>query len=124
MWALSENGEAERIAHHPGGVTAFTAAARSATLAYSAALLPGTVDARTHGDLLQQRRRSAVSAVLHETTPTRADGVDLGPGEPHTFLLHPDAPPVDAERPRPRRRRGHGPLAGRDGGRLHPGPDR
>ncbi|WP_328744335.1 prolyl oligopeptidase family serine peptidase [Streptomyces sp. NBC_00285] len=96
VWALSENGEAERIAHHPGGVTAFTAAARSATLAYSAALLPGTVDARTHGDLLQQRRRSAVSAVLHETTPTRADGVDLGPGEPHTFLLHPDAPPVDA----------------------------
>lgn len=96
LWALSEYGEARRIAHHPGGTAAFTVAARSAALAYSAALIPGTEDARTHGDLLRQRHRFAVDAVLHEATPTRADGADLGPGEPHTFVLHPDGTPVDA----------------------------
>lgn len=96
VWTLSANGEAERIAHHPGGTTAFTIAARSRALAYTAGLLPGAADARTHGDLLQQRQRSGVTAILYEATPTRAGGVDLGPAEPHTFVLRGDAPPVDA----------------------------
>ncbi|MFF7559950.1 prolyl oligopeptidase family serine peptidase [Streptomyces pseudovenezuelae] len=96
LWALSDQGEAERTAHHPGGLSAFTVASRSRTLAWTAALLPGAADARTHGDLLQQRARSGVTAVLYEATPTRADGVDLGPAEPHTFVRRGDAPPVDA----------------------------
>ncbi|MET9792516.1 hypothetical protein [Streptomyces canus] len=39
LWALSEHGEAERIAHHPGGMTALTAASHASTLARTAALL-------------------------------------------------------------------------------------
>lgn len=92
LWSLSESGEAERIAHHPGGITAFTAAARSGSLACAAALLPGAADARTHADLLRRRRSAGVSAVLYEAS----DGVDLGPAEPHTFVLGRDTPPVDA----------------------------
>ncbi|MFF1308012.1 S9 family peptidase, partial [Streptomyces sp. NPDC058307] len=96
LWALTANGEAERTAHHPGGLTAFTAASRSRTLACTAALLPGAADAETHAALLHERDRAHVTAVLYEATPTRADGVDLGPAEPHTFVLRGDAPPIDA----------------------------
>ncbi|MFJ9150538.1 prolyl oligopeptidase family serine peptidase [Streptomyces sp. NPDC102270] len=96
LWALTANGEAERIAHHPGGTTAFTAASRSATIAWTAALLPGAVDADTHAALLHERDRQGVTAVLYEATPTRADGADLGPAEPHAFVLRGDAPPIDA----------------------------
>ncbi|MDH6431647.1 dipeptidyl aminopeptidase/acylaminoacyl peptidase [Streptomyces sp. SAI-144] len=96
LWALSENGEAERIVHHPGGVTAFTAAPGAPTLAWTAALLPGAADADTHAALLHERHRARVTAVLYEATPTRAGGVDLGPAEPHTFVRRGEAPPVDA----------------------------
>ncbi|MFK4106905.1 alpha/beta fold hydrolase [Streptomyces sp. NPDC019531] len=95
LWSLSEDGEAERIAHHPGGTRAFTAAARSGTLACTAALLPGAEDVRTHADLLRRRRRAGVSAVLYEE-PEGSDGAELGPAEPHTLVLGRDAPPVDA----------------------------
>ncbi|MEU9171666.1 S9 family peptidase [Streptomyces sp. NPDC048420] len=94
LWSLSESGSAERIAHHPGGTTAFTAAARAGTLAYTAALLPGAADVRTHADLLRRRRRAEVNAVLYETT-AGSEGVELGTAEPHTFVLGSDTPPVD-----------------------------
>ncbi|MFD5597197.1 alpha/beta fold hydrolase [Streptomyces griseorubiginosus] len=94
LWSLSARGEAERIAHHPGGTTAFTAAARTATLAWTAALLPGAEDARTHADLLRRRRHAGVGAVLYEVAPG-GDGVELGPAEPHTFVRAGQAEPVD-----------------------------
>lgn len=96
LWALPGNGEADRIAHHPGGLTAFAAASRASTLAWTAALMPGAKDPDTHAALLHERDRARVTAVLYEATPTRADGMDLGPAEPHTFVLRGDAPPVDA----------------------------
>ncbi|MFC8427366.1 alpha/beta fold hydrolase [Streptomyces sp. NPDC057253] len=95
LWSLSSSGAAERIAQHPGGTKAFTAAARSGTLAWTADLLPGAGDARTHADLLRRRRRAGISAVLFETSAGE-DGVELGPAEPHTFVLVPGTPPVDA----------------------------
>lgn len=95
VWSLPERGEAERIAQHPGGTTAFTAAARADALAWTAALLPGAADARTHAELLGRRRRAGVSAVLHEVAPGD-DGGELGPAEPHTFVRARDAEPVDA----------------------------
>jgi dipeptidyl aminopeptidase/acylaminoacyl peptidase len=95
VWSLPARGEAERIAHHPGGTMAFTAAARADALAWTAALLPGAADAGTHADLLGRRRRAGVSAVLHEVAPAD-DGVELGPAEPHTFVRTRDAEPVDA----------------------------
>ncbi|MFF7952492.1 S9 family peptidase [Streptomyces griseorubiginosus] len=94
LWSLSARGEAERIAHHPGGITAFTTAARTATLAWTAALLPGAEDARTHADLLKRRRQAGVGAVLYEVAPG-GDGVELGPAEPHTFVRAGQAEPVD-----------------------------
>ncbi|WP_343243923.1 alpha/beta fold hydrolase [Streptomyces sp. SID13726] len=96
LWALPEHGEAEQKAQHPGGIATFAAASRTDALAFTAALLPGATDAHTHGQLLRQRSRSGVTAVLHESTPTRADGGDLGPAEPHTFVLRPGAAPADA----------------------------
>ena len=96
VWALPEHGEAERIAQHPGGTGAFSTAALADALAFTAALRPGAPTAAAHADLLRQRRRSGVNAVLFEATPTRANGVDLGPDEPHTFVQRPGTPPVDA----------------------------
>ncbi|MER6287057.1 S9 family peptidase [Streptomyces sviceus] len=95
LWSLTDGGEAERITHQPGGTTAFTAAARADALACTAALLPGAADLRTHADLLRRRRRAGVSAVLYEVT-SGGEGGELGPAEPHTFVLGRDVPPVDA----------------------------
>ncbi|MFF1720742.1 TolB-like translocation protein [Streptomyces sviceus] len=95
LWSLTDGGEAERIAHHPGGTTAFTAAARADALACTAALLPGAKDLRTHSELLRRRRRAGVNAVLYEAT-IGSEGGELGPAEPHTFVLGRDSPPVDA----------------------------
>lgn len=94
LWSLPDSGEAAWTAHHPGGTTAFTAAARSDTLACTAALLPGAADARAHAGLLGRRRRAGVNAVLYEVTVD--SGAELGPAEPHTFVLGRDASPVDA----------------------------
>ncbi|MYT03555.1 MULTISPECIES: prolyl oligopeptidase family serine peptidase [Streptomyces] len=71
LWSLTDGDAAERIAHHPGGTTAFTAAARADALACTAALLPGAKDLRTHADLLRRRRRAGVNAA--NRTATRTD---------------------------------------------------
>ncbi|WP_406440135.1 S9 family peptidase [Streptomyces sp. NBC_01613] len=96
LWALSEHGEAERIAHHPGGVTAFTVARGAGTVAYTAGLLPGAADVETHARLLDDRHGAKVNAILYGATSARAWGIDLGPHEPHTFVLRPVGGPVDA----------------------------
>ncbi|MEU6355984.1 S9 family peptidase [Streptomyces sp. NPDC047072] len=95
VWALSRGGEPEPVARHPGGISAFAAGGPSGTLAYTAALLPGAVDAESHGELLEARRRAKLSAILYEDTETRGYGGDLGPAEPHTFVQRADAS-VDA----------------------------
>ncbi|WKX11550.1 S9 family peptidase [Streptomyces sp. NL15-2K] len=97
LWALSERGEVEQVARHPGGISAFAVAKGADVLAYTAALLPGAADAETHAGLRHDRESAMVSAVLYEGGPVRAWGTDLGPGEPHTFVLRrSDGVPVDA----------------------------
>ncbi|MFG1813362.1 alpha/beta fold hydrolase [Kribbella sp. NPDC049174] len=96
LWALAGRGEAEPIAHHPGGISAFTVAKGASTVAYTAALLPGAADAETHAELRQARQHAMVNAVLYEASPTRAWGNDLGPDEPHTFVLRSDGGAVNA----------------------------
>jgi dipeptidyl aminopeptidase/acylaminoacyl peptidase len=96
LWALPERGGAERIAHHPGGVSGFTVARRADAVAYTAGLLPGAADAETHARLRRDRKSAMVDAVLYEASPTSAWGTALGPDEPHTFVLSPDGVPVNA----------------------------
>lgn len=95
LWALPGTGEAERIAHHPGGITAFAVAKDADTVAYTAASLPGAADARSHAGLRQDRKRAKVNAVLYEADQTRAWDTDRGPDEPHTFVLRSDGLPVN-----------------------------
>jgi len=95
LWASSEHGEPEQIAHHPGGITAFVAGG-GGTVVYTAGLLPGAADVETHARLRQDRHSAKVNAVLYGATPARAGGIDLGPDEPHTFVLRSGDGPVDA----------------------------
>ncbi|CAM5653576.1 Dipeptidyl-peptidase 5 [Streptomyces alboniger] len=95
LWALPERGAAERIAHHPGGISAFTVARGADAVAYTAGLLPGAVDVETHAGLRRDRQKAGVNAVLYGASATRAGGTTLGPEEPHTFVLRPGDAPVD-----------------------------
>ncbi|MEU3527936.1 S9 family peptidase [Streptomyces sp. NPDC038707] len=95
LWALPEGGTAERIAGHPEGIWAFTAAARDAgTVAYTAELLPGATDAGTHAARL--RERAGIDAILYEETVAHIWRTAPGPGEPHTFVLRRGGAPVNA----------------------------
>ncbi|MFF0156205.1 S9 family peptidase [Streptomyces sp. NPDC005263] len=96
LWTLPERGEAERIAHHPGGISAFTVAGGTGTVAYTAGLLPGATDAETHAELRRERRTAGVNAILYGASATRAGDTALGPDEPHTFVLRSGDAPVDA----------------------------
>jgi dipeptidyl aminopeptidase/acylaminoacyl peptidase len=98
LWALPERGEAEQIAQHPGGITDFTVARDAGVVACTAGLLPGAEDVGTHARLREDRRNAMVNAVLYGATSARAWGTDLGPDEPHTFVLRADEGdgPVDA----------------------------
>ncbi|THV41515.1 S9 family peptidase [Glycomyces buryatensis] len=96
LWALPERGEAEQIAHHPGGISAFAVAKDTGTVAYTANLLPGATNAESHARLRQERQRAMVNAVLYEANQTRTWDSDCGPDEPHTFVLCPDGSPVDS----------------------------
>lgn len=96
LWALPEHGEAERIAHHPGGISAFVVAKDAGVISYTAALLPGATDAAAHARLRQDRQSGKVNAVLYEANQTRTWDRDIGPAEPHTFVLRSDGDPVNA----------------------------
>ncbi|MFF1452178.1 S9 family peptidase [Streptomyces sp. NPDC058274] len=96
VWGLPEGGEAERIAHHPGGVSTFTVAKDAGAVAYTADLLPGTVGAGRYTEHLRERESALVNAVLYGATAICAWGTALGPEEPHTFVLHSDGAPVNA----------------------------
>jgi dipeptidyl aminopeptidase/acylaminoacyl peptidase len=98
LWALPEGGEARQIAHHPGGISAFAVAKDARTVAYTADLLPGAVNAKAYAALRRERESAMVNAVLYEATATCAFGAGRGPDEPHTFVLHADGAPVNAGR--------------------------
>ncbi|MBC9728090.1 S9 family peptidase [Streptomyces sp. TRM68367] len=95
LWALPDLGEARQIAHHPGDISAFAVAKDARTVAYTADLLPGAVNAEAYAELRRERESAMVNAVLYETT-TYAFGAGLGPDGPHTFVLHSDGAPVNA----------------------------
>ncbi|MFJ4585484.1 S9 family peptidase [Streptomyces echinatus] len=96
LWALSERGEARQIAHHPGGISAFTSAANADVVAYTADLLPGTADIETYAAARRERERARVTAALYEETAAAVWSATLGPDEPHTFVLHSSGPVVIA----------------------------
>ncbi|WP_335988342.1 S9 family peptidase [Glycomyces sp. MUSA5-2] len=94
LWARSADGEVELVAHHPGGVSAFTVAKQGGSVAYTAALLVGAADTATHAERRRQRENAGVNAVLHGANATRAWRRALGPDEPHTFVQHPGKAPI------------------------------
>ncbi|MFG3015852.1 alpha/beta fold hydrolase [Streptomyces cinerochromogenes] len=96
LWASPESGEAKRIVRHPGGISAFTVAARADTIAYTADLLPGTADTESYAASLRERENAMVTAALYEETTTGVWSAALGPDEPHTFVLRSDGPAVNA----------------------------
>jgi dipeptidyl aminopeptidase/acylaminoacyl peptidase len=96
MWGLPESGEVEQIAHHPGGISAFTVAANADTVAYTADLLPGAADTEAYAESRRERENAMVNAALYEEAATCAWGTALGPDEPHTFVLRSDGPAVNA----------------------------
>lgn len=96
LWAMPENGEARRIARHPGGIAAFTCAAHADAIALTADLLPGTADTGTYAAARRARERAMVDAALYEETATGAWSAALGPDEPHTLVLRSDGPAVIA----------------------------
>ncbi len=89
LWALPERGEAERIARHPGRhLRVHRRRKDTGTVAYTADLLPGATTCRNPRPTCCRNAdapRSTRSCTRR--TPTRAGGVDLGPDEPHTFVL-------------------------------------
>ncbi|MEU6587867.1 S9 family peptidase [Streptomyces sp. NPDC046881] len=87
LWALSESGEARRIARHPGGIYAFTVAAHADAVAYTGDLLPDAADMATYAAFRREREEAMVTAALYEETTAGAWGAALGPDEPHTFVL-------------------------------------
>jgi dipeptidyl aminopeptidase/acylaminoacyl peptidase len=96
LWALPEYGEAEPVAHRPGGISGFTVARGTDAIAYTAFVPPGAAGTTTHAEFRRKRERAKVTAILYDTGPTRFGGAELGPEEPHTFVLRPGRPPVDA----------------------------
>ncbi|MFD3621335.1 alpha/beta fold hydrolase [Streptomyces sp. NPDC058676] len=95
LWSLPEYGEAERIVHHPSGISAFTVAHGAGTVAYTASVLPGAADTAAHAEFREKRESAKITAVLYDSGPTRFGGADLGPAEPHTFVLRPDGTQAD-----------------------------
>ncbi|QTE02952.1 alpha/beta hydrolase family protein [Streptomyces cyanogenus] len=96
LWALPESGEARRIAHHPGGIYAFTAAAKADVVAYTGDLLPDAADIAAYTEFRREREKAMVTAALYEETAAGAWSAALGPEEPHTFVLGPDGLGVSA----------------------------
>lgn len=94
LWRLPEHGEARVAARHPGGIRGFTSARSTGTIAYSAGLLPGALDAESSAKLRKVRSAAGVNAILYESGATRYLGRDLGPEEPHVFVreIDRDAP--------------------------------
>ncbi|MDK0518268.1 S9 family peptidase [Streptomyces sp. ML-6] len=96
LWGLSERGEARQIAHHPGGIAAFTSAAKADTVAYTADPLPSTADSETYAAARRECEKAMVDAVSYKETAAPAGDTALVPDEPHTFVLRSDGHTVIA----------------------------
>ncbi|BCM65007.1 MULTISPECIES: S9 family peptidase [Streptomyces] len=96
LWALPESGEAQLVARHPGGISAFAVAARADAVAYTGDLLPGAADTEAYAAFRRQRAKTMINAALYEHTATDVWGAALGPDEPHTFVLRCEGPAVNA----------------------------
>jgi dipeptidyl aminopeptidase/acylaminoacyl peptidase len=105
LWALpAAGGEASCLARRPGGIGGPVVARDAGTVVFAAATLPGRTgtgtgtdtDTDTEADTDEAERRkqrtdAGVSAILHEDLPIRFWDHQLGPDEPHLFVLGDDA---------------------------------
>ncbi|MGH9170963.1 MAG: prolyl oligopeptidase family serine peptidase [Acidimicrobiales bacterium] len=86
LWRLpAGGGEASVVLERAGGVGSVLVAAASGRTVVTAPALHG--DADTDGDRREKRRKLAVSAVLHESSPVRHWDHDLGPDGNRHFAV-------------------------------------
>jgi dipeptidyl aminopeptidase/acylaminoacyl peptidase len=86
LWALpASGGEARRVATRPGGIAAPAVARDEGTIVFTAATLPGDLDADR--ERRKQRADAGITAILHDDYPIRAWDHELGPDEPRLLAL-------------------------------------
>jgi dipeptidyl aminopeptidase/acylaminoacyl peptidase len=92
LWLLpAAGGEARPVTRLAGGVDAIAATAEaSERIVIAASLLPGADTLESEAALRAKRKEKKVSAILHDTYPVRFWDHDLGPAEPHLFVIDVD----------------------------------
>ncbi len=99
VWRLPSVGEAERVLVRPGGVDALITARGADRVLALVDVLGSSAEYDTA--LRAERRRKAVSAIVHDRYPVRLWDTDLGPGHPLLFDVTDSGatPVVDAPGP-------------------------
>jgi dipeptidyl aminopeptidase/acylaminoacyl peptidase len=88
LWALpASGGEARLIAARPGGIAAPAVARDEGTIVFTAATLPGDLEADS--GRRKKRAEAGITAILHDGYPIRAWDHELGPDEPRLLVLGP-----------------------------------
>lgn len=88
LWRLPRQGEAERVATSPGGVTRLVTAAEAPVyVAMTSRLLDADEADR---QWREDRRRSKVTAIIHDGFPIRHWDHELGPDYPRLLVGRPD----------------------------------
>ncbi len=88
LWLIPAHGGEARVVHsRVGGVTGVTAAREADVVLVTAGLLPGATSEEQHAALSTARTEAGVEAILHTGYPVRFWDHDLGPEQPHVFVL-------------------------------------
>ncbi|MHA7984212.1 S9 family peptidase [Rathayibacter sp. CAU 1779] len=89
LWLLpAAGGEARPVTRLAGGVSGIQASAEGVDrVVFGADLLPSAETLEDDAKLRAARKKSKVSAILHEGYPVRYWDADLGPDEPHLLVL-------------------------------------
>ena len=90
IWRLpADGGESELLLAPPGGISGIRVAAGAGTLAFMAALHPGTADFEGDAAREKARKDAGVSALLFESYPIRYWDHYLGPRDLRVFVADP-----------------------------------
>ncbi|MEU0096654.1 S9 family peptidase [Kribbella sp. NPDC006257] len=87
LWRLPVNGEAEKIASTPGGISAVRVAAVAGTVVVATSVMPDATDAAEDEKLRKERKDAGVSGILHTSSPVRLWDSELGPDEVRLQLV-------------------------------------
>lgn len=97
LWRIpAVGGEARTVLSRPGGFGGVRCARSADVTVVMAPVLAGASDEREQAALHQSRKKAGVAAILHDAYPVRFWDHDLGPTEPHLFVVEDDG---EAEHP-------------------------